>query len=78
MRGLQRGSLLGRVVLLGLGILGLGRRGRGIERDGSFFSFFSFLLILVYILLHIGILLWLYLLWMDGSFFCNTSNTVGC
>ena len=65
MRGLRRGGLLGRVVLLGLGILELGRRGRGIER--VFFT--SFLLILVYILLHIGILLWLYLLWMDRSFF---------
>ena len=42
MRGLRRGNLLGRVVLLGLGILGLGRRGRGIERDES--SFFSFIL----------------------------------
>ena len=31
-----------------------------------FSSFFGFGL---YILLHIGILLWFYLLWMDGSFF---------
>ena len=66
-------------MLLGLGILGLGRRGRGIERDdSSSFFFFSFLLILVYILLHIGILT-MVVLTMDGwEFFCNTSNTVEC
>ena len=36
MRGLRRGRV-GPVVLLGLSILGLGRRGRGIERDESSF-----------------------------------------
>ena len=73
MRGLRRGSLLGRVVLLGLGILGLGRRGRGIERvflllfaDFGFYSIAHRYTTMV-------------VLTMDGwEFFCNASNTVEC
>lgn len=40
MRGLRRESLVvGRVVLLGLCILGRGRRGRGIEREMTILFF---------------------------------------
>ena len=65
-------------MLLGLGILGRGRRGRGIERDElSFFSLSFFADFGLYSIAHRYTTM--VVLTMDGwAFFCNTSNTVEC